>query len=363
MKNFYKYISLSVVALSTGFTACHNAENEFDDFEDGVSVYFPYQTPIRTLVMGEDIYNTDLDNAHKCKISTTMGGSYTGKNIIVEVAKDEFLLTNLYFKGGDKIEAMPEDYYDLSSTTMDFAGTMKGSIEVSLKDAFFNDEKSVAGGYVIPLVIKNQTGAAKINIGSYDTQVYSSAPQRTNNDAWKTLPQDYTLFCIKYISKYEGYFMRRITNYNGADSIHITSLPELPDYPVAVGDFRYKQGTDSIRKYYIYNSNEPIVNTKTVNLNKVTYEAGIDGTNYTLVLDFTAGTVSAPEGATYTVSGKCAYKEHSEKKAWGDKDRDGLYIDYSVTDGTETYDLKEILVLQRRGVALSTFETEYKEEE
>ena len=360
MKNLYKYISVSLLAFA-GLNSCKNADKDFEDYEGGVSVYFAYQTPIRTLVMGEDTYNTDLDNAHMCKISATMGGAYKGKNITVNVEKDESLLTNLYFKGGDKIESMPENYYSLSSTAMNFDGKMTGSITVSLADAFFEDEKAVTGGYVIPLVITSQSGADHITTGKYDESVYSSAPQRTNTDAWKEAPKDYTLFCINYISKYEGYFMRRITSINGKDSIHVVALPELPDYPVAVGDFRYQQGNDSIRRYYIRNANEPIVNTKTVNLNKVTYVAGLDGTNYNLVLDFATGMVSAPDGASYTVeNGSCVYKDHSETKAWGNKDRDGLYLDYTVIDGEKKIPVKETLVLQRRGVVLNTFETEIK---
>jgi hypothetical protein len=366
MKMSYKYIPLSALILAMGLHSCKNADKDFDDYEGGVTVYFPYQTPVRTLVMGEDTYNTDLDNAHKCKISTTMGGAYKGRNIKVDIAKDESILTDIYFAGGDKIEAMPENYYTLSSTTMNFDGNMSGSVEVSFSDAFFEDEKAVTGGYVIPLVIVSQTGADAINTGSYDTELYSTAPQRTNKDAWDKLPMDYTLFCVKYISKYEGYFMRRITNFNGKDSIHVVGLPELPDYPVAVSNFRYQQGNDSIRKYYIMNSKEPIVNTKTVNLNKVTYtaeindeDAGFENKKYNLVLDFAAGTIAAPDGATYTVSGTCEYKDHSEKKAWGNKDRDGMYIDYIITDGANSISVKETLVAQRRGVKLETFDFNY----
>lgn len=371
MKKIYKYIPLSLLALTSGLYSCKNADNDFDDYEGGVSVYFPYQRPVRTLVMGEDTYDTKLDNEHKCKISTTMGGAYKGKDIKVDIAKDETLLTNLYFNSGvhkgQKVEAMPESYYSLSSMTMDFGGNMSGSVEVSFSDEFFNDPKAVTGGYVIPLVITNQTGAAKINTGVYDTEVYTSAPSRTNSGAWKEQPMDYTLFCVRYISKYEGYFMRRITNFNGKDSIHVAALPELPDYPVAVGDYRYQQGNDSIRKYYIRNANEPIRGTKTVNLNTVTYdaeinakEAGFDNKVYGLVLDFATGQISAPDGASYAVSGSCEYKDHSETKAWGNKDRDGMYLDYTVSDGDNSISVKETLVAQRRGIVLETFETAYK---
>jgi hypothetical protein len=53
---------LSVLTMS-----CENADVEFPDY-DKTTVYFAYQYPVRTIVLGEDIYNTTLDNEHKCEI-------------------------------------------------------------------------------------------------------------------------------------------------------------------------------------------------------------------------------------------------------------------------------------------------------
>lgn len=342
MKNLSKYIPFSALALAVGLSACHNADNEFDDFDGGISVYFPYQTPVRTLVMGEDTYNTDLDNAHKCKISTTMGGSYTGKNIKVVVAKDESLLDNLYFKGnfndGKKVEAMPESYYTMDSNTMDFNGKMSGSVEVTLTDAFFADEKSITGVYVIPLVIESQSGANQIKEGEFDTEVYSSKPQRTNGDAWKKKPMDYTLFSINYISKFAGYFSRNITERNGEPQSREEGKTLLDD---------------------------PIVQTKTLALDKVSYSPEGLGLTCNLILTFDGNQMCTitTDDPGMTVSGEGQYKDHSEIKAWGDKDRDGLYLNYTISDGTTTVSAKETLVLQRRGVKLVTFDTEIKEGE
>jgi len=356
MKNLYKGISFSLLALASGLVGCKNGDISFDDYEGGISVYFPYQSPTRTLVMGNDTYNTDLDNAHKCKISTIMGGSYSGQDITVTVAEDATLLDHIYFKGGDKIEVMPSTHYSIPSMVMKFNGTMQGSLEVTFTDAFFNDAKAVSGAYVIPLVIQSQTGAKRVLAGTYDEEVYATPPQRTKSDAWKTPPMDYTLFRVNYICKYEGYFMRRITSFNGKDSIHVVMLEH--ESPVAVGDYYFQQGDAAIRSNYIRNANEPIVYTKTINLNKVSYNAEVGGNNYELVLDFSNGSVSAPAGAAYTVTGgKCEYKDLSEKKAWGNKDRDGMYIEYTV-DGVS---VKETLVLQRRGVTNNPYEFEYRQ--
>jgi hypothetical protein len=349
MKSLYKCISVSLLAMA-GLTSCHNADNKFDDYEGGVTVYFPYQSPVRTLVMGEDTYNTDLDNAHKCKISATMGGAYSGRDIKVDCAIDESILNNLYFSSGEPIQVMPESYYTLSSTTIDFGGELTGSVELSLNDAFFEDDLAISGGYVIPLVMQSQTGADKINVGTYNTQTNSTAPQRTNSYAWEKTPKDFTLFCVKYISKFEGFFLRGITKYNGKDSLRAEGKTCIDD---------------------------PIVNTKTLGLNRVSYTVPnklyefdeqsnlvARNVNHTIILTFDENqkcTLSAPKDASYIVNGSGEYKDHGAVKAWGGKDRDELMLSYTIIDGADVISVEETLILQRRGVKLETFDFIYKE--
>ena len=46
------YKLLSVIlgsAMSFAFSSCENASNSFPDYEGGVSVYFAYQYPVRTI--------------------------------------------------------------------------------------------------------------------------------------------------------------------------------------------------------------------------------------------------------------------------------------------------------------------------
>ena len=47
----------SAAVLALGFASCENGDNEFPDYEEQ-TVYFPYQYPVRTLVMGDDEYDT-----------------------------------------------------------------------------------------------------------------------------------------------------------------------------------------------------------------------------------------------------------------------------------------------------------------
>src|SRR3954464_72233 len=108
-----KYFLISLVVLST-LSAC-NKDWEFPDYKY-TTVYFPYQTPVRTIVLGEDIYDNSLDNQHKFLIMATMGGVYENKkNVTLNVAVDNSLAEHLKFETatGDSLYVMPSNYYTL----------------------------------------------------------------------------------------------------------------------------------------------------------------------------------------------------------------------------------------------------------
>ena len=50
---------LVILTLVTGLIACENQKNEFPDF-DYTAGYFPYQYPVRTLVLGDYIFPTKM---------------------------------------------------------------------------------------------------------------------------------------------------------------------------------------------------------------------------------------------------------------------------------------------------------------
>lgn len=162
---------LSMLLASALFTSCKNGNADFPDYEAGTTVYFAYQHPVRTIVLGDDEYDTTLDKAHKCKILATFGGSYNGSNGSVQVAVDPTLVNGLTFENGTPIKAMPESHYQLQTTNWAFNGTMNGGTEVQLTDAFFNDPDAVKETYVIPLVITSQTGFSRILSGTLKKKV------------------------------------------------------------------------------------------------------------------------------------------------------------------------------------------------
>lgn len=212
MMKLKKYIyGVALGAFSLTFASCYNADKEFPDYQDGTTAYFAYQYPVRTLVLGNDIYDNTIDNEHKCRIWSTMGGAYGGRDAVVDIVVDETLCNNLYFTddGGNAsvpVTPMPKDYYQLSSNTIPYNGEPRGYVEVQFTDAFFNDPKSIENTYVIPLLMTNVKGIDHILTG---TPREGLSPSRTNTEDWEILAKDYVLYCVKYMNPWQGKYIRR----------------------------------------------------------------------------------------------------------------------------------------------------------
>ena len=316
-RNIFKLIC--GIGILGSLCACKNSSIDFPDYQEGTTAYFAYQYPIRTIVLGDDEPDLTLDHAHKCQIQATFGGSYNGSNGVVQVAVDESLCNNLFFDDGvTPVKAMPSSYYQLSTTSLAYNGTMKGVTEVQLTDAFFNDPDAVKETYVIPLVMTGQTGFDHILEGKLNE---GQTGPRTNAEAWDVLPMDYVLYCVKYQNKYSGWWLTH----------HTTDTSDI--------------------------EHAQTVQIKTVSLNSCSYAVSFQDENQIyeadLLLTFDGSencTISSvADGLTVTGTGK--WGDDSEKKAWGDKDRDGLELDYKVSfaDG-KSFSTHEKLVWQRSGV-------------
>ena len=198
------------------FASCHNREQIFPDYEGGITAYFAYQYPVRTIVLGEsETFDTSLDNERKCIIYGTMGGAYEGKDIVIDIEVDNTLTDNLYYdaEGKNPVKAMPSDYYTLSGTQLQYGGKHMGGVEVQLTDAFFADPDAIKTTYVVPVKMTNIVkGADQILTGT--PAVEGEPAWRTDASQWKTVPKDYTLYAIKYINQWDGSWLRR-----GVDTI------------------------------------------------------------------------------------------------------------------------------------------------
>ena len=325
MKRYIK-MGAALLALMASFTACENGDQAFDDYEGGTTAYFAYQSPVRTIVLGDDEYDTTLDKAHKLKILATFGGSYNGRNATVNVAVDNSLCDNLTFADGTPVKAMPKEYYQLSTTAFNFNGGMQGGTEVQLTDDFFKDPDAVKNTYVIPLVMQNQTGFDRIATG---TLKEGKTGSRTNASIWETAPRDYVMYCVKYQNKYSGWWL---TNHNTS--------------------------TENIEK-----ASQVQITTRTLNSSVYTveFQEGSKILKADLLLTFddkeNCTITSLTEGVKATGSGSWA---DNGIHSWNNKDRDLMELNAEITfAGGVKKNLNEKLVWWRSGVSKEEFSYTY----
>lgn len=338
---------MSLGLLAVGFASCENGDIEYPDYEGGTTVYFPYQYPVRTIALGDEEYDTSLDQAHKCQIMATFGGSYNGSKGVAQVQVDNNLVNGLTFADGTPVKAMPQGYYQLSTTNLAFNGTFNGATEVQLTDAFFADPDAVHNTYVIPLVITSQTGFGRILTG--EPAVEGATPVRVDAGAWKTAPQDYTLFCVKYQNQYTGYWLTE-----GNDQIISNGYTQTITRKSATVEKRLTRQltTKSLNACYL-NVEYAFQDNPTAK----------PETKYaTLILTFDAsGNISITSGTDgVTASGSGKWVDNGAKKAWNNKDRDVMDITYEVKfDANHVAKTTDNLIWQRSGIVVEEFSPVY----
>ena len=320
-----------------GLISCHNAEKTFPDF-DYQSGYFPYQFPVRTLVLGDYIYDNANDNAHKFVISVALGGMYENtKDRKFIFAVDNTLCNNILFKaGGDPIKALPSNYYTLSSPDQIIvsAGNYNGGVTVQLTDAFFSDPLAIKNTYVVPLRLKSSADVDTILSGS---STNPNADPRVATQ-WNVAPKNFTLFAVKYINEYHGNYF-----HYGSNQVKDAS-------GTVVENTTYSQ---------TYVENNPAVLLTTTGRYQVTLPTSFRSTKitglYNLLLTFngTKCTVSAPAGSPYTITGTGDFV--AKKYTWGNKERDGITLTYKVSNSAYTYEATETLVARDRAVVMETY--------
>lgn len=340
MKRFF---GLAVVVAFVSVLSACNKDQTFPDYKY-TTVYFAYQTPVRTLVLGEDIYDNTLDNQHKCQIMATMGGVYENKkNITLNVVVDTLLASRLKFEtaNGDVVIAMPSNYYSLPKNLQITipSGSVTGGVEVQLTDAFFQDPRSIKNTFVIPLRITSVSGADSILRGKSDLP----SPDRRKAGDWTIVPKDYILYAVKYVNPYHGSYLRRgvdmVQGANGNTALDTTVVYHQP---------------------YVERDQVVSVVTTALDQNSVYLTTRNRGSNldvpFQLVLKFDNQgncVVSNPASATYTITGSGALIKKGDM--WGNVPRDVLRLQYQVNFGATTHTVKDTIVLRDRGVKMETF--------
>ena len=278
-----KYIyGVALGALSLSLASCYNADKDFPDYEGGTKAYFAYQNPIRTLVLGNDIYDNSLDNDHKCRIWATMGGAYGGRDAVVNVIIDESLCDNLYFldDGGyenRKVLPLPHDFYnyeDVKNATINYNGDSRGYLEIQFTDKFFENAKTSSADttYVIPV---RMTGVKGIDALQSGTPNKEGAIRQNAND-WTVLPMDYTLYCVRYMNPWQAKYIRRgvdIVTENASDESKKTITSYVrKDFSLYNSDIEHYSQMDPSNPV---NQNDEICAIKTKNMKQAIFPVSI----------------------------------------------------------------------------------------
>lgn len=302
-------------------TACENDDIEFDDY-DYQTVYFSQQTPIRTITLGDDDeFSTELDNQHRFELYATLGGVWGNKgNRTVKIAVDNSLCDNLYFSDNSKVMPLPSNYYKLDGDVITIKnGEEWGCVGVQLTDEYFADPLSTKVTYVLP--VKMVSASDSILCGKVKDGV--AAPNRLNNDDWSVLPKDYVLYAVKYKNKYHGTWLS-----HGTDEIDVNGVKETvvrePQY-IEKAELRSVTTASLNRSVYSLSTTVDVLNKDGMAAKKTL--------TCDLILDFDADdnctvTTVTPD---CSASGTGKWVKDGAKKAWGDKDRDELSLNYTVT--------------------------------
>ncbi len=329
---------LAVILVALGITSCYNQDWDFPDYKI-TSTYFPYQYPVRTLVLGDYYFDNTNDNNHKFLITATMGGVYANEeNRLINFVVDESLADSLYL-GSKQLLALPQSYYTLSNPSQIVIpkGELFGGVEVQLTEDFFNDQKSIGfegTNYVLPLRIISATTDSVLS----GLSLLSDPDVRVSGD-WVTQPKNFTIFGINFVNEYHGYYLLR----GRSDVMNGAKLVE----------------TNIYRNKYI--ERNEVVQLQTASRNEVVYKHRIENSvsspgSFEMLISFDANgnaVITKTSSSAFDISGTAKFVKDSE--SWGGQTRHAIYLDYSVDDGTHINVAKDTLVFRDKGVTFQEY--------
>lgn len=319
---------LSIITLLFG---CENQDVEFPDFAHQ-AVYFPYQTPLRSIMLGDEVIgDNSIDLEHAFSIGAATGGMYENtKDRVLSVALAPELAANLTDVDGNTLQILPSTHY---TTTMDKiiipAGSFFGKMRVNLTDAFFADPLAIGLHYVLPVKMTDAAGDSILS-GKPAGSLVSPDPRVAAD--WLVTPKNYVLFGIKYINPTHGIYLLRGKRTNTANPLEVV---------------RY-----STR--FINDNDMTKLTTKSLT---ESYMPTVGGTNkegsnakYGMVLTFNQQnkTVSVSQKSASTVAvtgtGKYYSKADAQAEGYNGKKHRTIYLDYTYVDGANTYQVNDSLV-------------------
>ena len=337
------------IALKTAFPvllllmvfSCKNQDWSFPNYRYS-STYFPYQTPVRTLVLGDyDEVDNTKDQNLQFSIGVALGGMYdNGQDRKVGYVLDETLTQKLYTSAGDTLVPLPQAYYTLSpaGTMVVPKGNMQGYIDVQLKDAFLDDPRAYKNRYVIPL---RMTSTEADSILSGFTLKANPDPRIATD--WTIVPKDYTLYGIKFINPYHGHFLYRgkdvLTNAAGAKVDEVVYRMKFVEQNAVV--LMTTTGRTQVEL--------------TTQVRRTAGSPGDFKARLTFDAQGVTCTVTTAPGSVYPVTGTGKFIKEGDE--WGSKKRNTIILDYKITDAAkgEFHQVNDTLVIRDRAVVLETF--------
>jgi len=323
------FFLLSIVALHF---SCTNKDIVFDDFAYQ-TVYFPYQTPVRSIILGDEVEgDNSIDLAHAFSIGASIGGMYANtKDRVLTVALAPELASNITDASGNPLSLLPTAYYKATFDKIIIpAGSFFGKMRVDLTDAYFADPLSTGLRYVLPVRITDAAGDSILS-GAKINSVVSPDPRVASD--WTITPKNYVLFGIKYINPTHGVYLLRGKRTN------TTAVPQV---------------SVSYSARFLDDNDMTKLTTKSLTEN---YMPTVGGTNkeasnakYSMLLTFNKAnksvTVSQKNASTVVVSGTGKYfsKNDTGAEGYNGQKHRTIYLDYNYVDGASTYHVNDSLV-------------------
>jgi hypothetical protein len=325
MKKIFFLISIIMLAVS-----CENKDVNFDDFEFQ-AVYFPYQTPIRTLMLGDEVVgDNSIDREHAFSIGVSIGGMYSNeKDRVVSIEYTPELAQNIIDDNSkDTLALLPPEFYTATFDKIIIPkGSFFGKMRVELKDAFFEDPDAIGLKYVIPLIITDASGDSVL---SGEKSIATATHDRRIDADWAVVPKDYTLFAVKYINPLHGVYLLR------GKSINTTVVPN----DTVFYSKRFLDDNDMVK-----------LQTRSLDMCTMPVVGGVNKNGkYSMLLTFDEEAqtmiVSQVNASSVVVTGSGKYytKDDSEAESYTDYKHRTIYLDYTFEDAGNTYQVNDSLV-------------------
>jgi len=331
-----------IIGLLAVITSCSNQDTEFDDYAFQ-GVYFPYQTPLRTLMLGDEVIGDNtIDLEHAFSIGAAIGGMYTNnKERVVSIELAPELAEDLTDGDDNPLEILPSNYYNATFDQLIIpAGSFSGKTRVELTDAFFEDPLTTGLHYVIPVRMTDIAGANGDTILSGLAKATATDLDPRVNDYWSVRPKDYVLFGIKYINPTHGMYLLRGKRVNTADAADTYAYSKrfLDDNDMA------KLTTKSLTENY----------TKTIGGAERTEE---DQLLLTFNKDNNSVLVSHKEGSAITANGTGSFysKDEDNSESYNGYKHRTIYLNYTFEESGITYQVNDSLVFVDTDIKFEDF--------